>query len=174
MLISKKLKQTSVANYILYMWHQEDIIRALQLDMAKVEANVISRYECDDNTKAEIKAWYENLIAMMRNENKEQGGHLDFLNAEIESLNSFHNQLLQTPDQMQYNAQFFKILPALKEFRAKNQSGAEVNDIELCLTAIYEVSLMKMSGKDVTAETGNAVKSFAEFLNILSAKYAED
>ena len=82
-------------------------------------------------------------------------------------------KLLQTPEQISYNALFFQILPVLQEFRAKNKSGAEVNDVDLALTALYGTTMLKISGKEVSKETMDAIQQLAKWLNLLSQKYKD-
>ncbi|WP_255297417.1 DUF4924 family protein [Anaerophaga thermohalophila] len=71
MIVSKHKKQNDIAGYVLYMWQIEDLIRANDLDMAKIEKTVISQYEQPGDVKQELRDWYGNLVAMMKNEKKE-------------------------------------------------------------------------------------------------------
>ena len=61
----------------------------------------------------------------------------------------------------------------LQEFRAKNKSGAEVNDVDLALTALYGTTMLKISGKEVSKETMDAIQQLAKWLNLLSQKYKD-
>ena len=89
-------------------------------------------------------------------------------------MNDLHNQLLQTPKEIQYNALFFKTLPFLVEFRNKLKAGEETDDIELSLNALYGVLLLKLQKKEVTKETLVAVEHISKFIATLSAKYKAD
>ena len=91
----------------------------------------------------------------------------------VDDMNDLHMKLLQTPEQISYNALFFQILPVLQEFRAKNKSGAEVNDVDLALTALYGTTMLKISGKEVSKETMDAIQQLAKWLNLLSQKYKD-
>ena len=62
MLIAKKLKEENIAEYLLYMWQIEDIIRANKLDIDIIDKQIISGFEQPQNVKNEIREWYENLI----------------------------------------------------------------------------------------------------------------
>ena len=44
MLIAQEKRKTNIAEYILYMWQVEDLIRAHQFNMDLIEQNLISQY----------------------------------------------------------------------------------------------------------------------------------
>ena len=76
MIIASQKRKENIAEYLLYMWQIEDIIRANDLDIDKIQHNVIDKYQLDDSLKAQMKEWYESLIDMMRREGVEKSGHL--------------------------------------------------------------------------------------------------
>jgi len=45
MIIAQEKKKTNLAEYILYMWQVEDIIRAYQFDITKIEENIIKQFQ---------------------------------------------------------------------------------------------------------------------------------
>ena len=57
MLIANKKRKENIAEYLLYMWQVEDLIRANGCDIDRVEQNIISLYGADPKTHAEIKDW---------------------------------------------------------------------------------------------------------------------
>ena len=65
MLIAREKKKTNIAEYILYMWQVEDMLRALGLDMQRVNEHVVARFRADDALRKEIYDWYDYLVAMM-------------------------------------------------------------------------------------------------------------
>ena len=172
MIAAKQLRKKSISEYVLYIWQIEDIIRAFGLDIKKIEQNIVSRYS-DDVDKNAIRDWYDNMINGLINEQKQSIGHLQFIMNVVEDVNDLHLKLLQTPEQISYNALFFQLLPVLQEFRTKNKSGADVNDVDLALTALYGVTMLKMSGREVTNETLAAIQELAKWLNLLSQKYKD-
>jgi hypothetical protein len=153
------------------MWQIEDILRAYNLDIEKIDEVIVSQYQKDENTKKEIRDWYDNLIQMMKLEHLENSGHLQININLINDLNDLHMELLQNPQEIQYNALFFKTLPFLVEFRGKLNVGAEVNDIELSLHSLYAILLLKLQGKEISKDTGVAIKQISSLLAVLSLKY---
>ena len=59
MLIAREKRRTNVAEYILYMWQVEDMLRALALDIEQVDRHVVSQFRVDEKTKLEIREWYD-------------------------------------------------------------------------------------------------------------------
>ena len=55
MIIAQQKRRDNIAEYLLYLWQVEDLLRACQLDIDKVEKAVISRYDVDEKTRHEIK-----------------------------------------------------------------------------------------------------------------------
>lgn len=76
MIIAQAKRKENIAEYLLYMWQVEDTIRAYHFDIDEIDKNIISRFQVDDETKAKIKDWYENLIKMMELEHVKEKGHL--------------------------------------------------------------------------------------------------
>ncbi|MDE6125714.1 MAG: DUF4924 family protein, partial [Muribaculaceae bacterium] len=53
MIIASKKRKENVAEYILYMWQIEDLIRANKLDIDLIRTNVIDSFQLDDAQKVE-------------------------------------------------------------------------------------------------------------------------
>ena len=79
MLIAREKKKSNVAEYILYMWQIEDMLRAMNLDIERVRQFVVAGFQVEKGKKQEIVDWYDNLIAMMRQEKVEVKGHIQVL-----------------------------------------------------------------------------------------------
>ena len=48
MFIAKELKDKNICEYLLYMWQIEDTIRAYQLDLDRIKAEYVSRFQYPD------------------------------------------------------------------------------------------------------------------------------
>lgn len=51
MIIAQQKRKENIAEYLLYMWQVEDLIRAYNFDIDKIEANIISGYAISDDKK---------------------------------------------------------------------------------------------------------------------------
>ncbi len=170
MIIASKLRKGSIAEYLLYMWHIENIIRANGLDIAKIRENVIDRFQITAEQRAEMEQWYESLIDMMRREDIVEHGHLQINKNTLSSLADLHNKLLKDHRFDTYARAFYEILPFIVELRAK--AGSEPKgEIETCLNALYMTAMLRQSTTEATLE---ATKSIASFIAVLSAYHKQD
>lgn len=171
MLIAKKKRKENIAEYILYLYQIEDMIRALQFDLNIIEQKLVVAYNANEKTSQEISDWYSNLVIMMDKEEIRQHGHLQFLVNLIDDVNDFHLKLMETREDAQYVQIFQMIAGLLGELRLKNQSAQ--NDVQLAVDTIYGYLLLKMKHTPVTDETVEAVKLLSHWLGSLSKLYRE-
>ena len=59
MIIARELRKKNIAEYILYMWQIEDLIRAYDFNIELIDKNLISKFKKSDEILREIKNWYE-------------------------------------------------------------------------------------------------------------------
>lgn len=173
MIIAKQKRKENIAEYLLYMWQVEDLIRANHFDIDSIRRTVISQYDQPDEVKEEIAAWYEELIEMMRSEGVMEKGHIQLNKNVIITLTDLHLRLLKSTKEMIYGAAYYKTLPYIVQLRAKS-GGEELPELEICFNAIYGFLLLRMQGKPVSPETQEAIKQISSFLALLAEKYRED
>jgi hypothetical protein len=170
MILAQLKRKENIAEYLLYMWQIEDLIRAYSLDIDKIDENLISKYNVDDTQRQEIKDWYESLIKMMELEDKKQMGHLQINKNVIIRLADLHNELLKSPKFPEYGAEFYKTLPYIVELRAKSGEN-KVGELETCFNALYGILMIKLQGKEISEDTVKAIAQISKFLATLSAFY---
>ena len=56
MIIASQKKKENIAEYLLYMWQIEDIIRAYGLDIGKIQKHIINSYDLPEEQKKSKKA----------------------------------------------------------------------------------------------------------------------
>lgn len=174
MYTASQKKRENIAEYLLYMWQIEDIIRAYDLDIDRIEKEIIDRYaDLTPQQRKEIKEWYESLIDMMRREGVEEKGHLQLNKNIILALTDLNNRLLSDSGFSDYSAEYYKALPYIVELRAK--SGEEkAGEIETAFNALYGILMLRLSGKEISPETSTAVKVLSRFIAMLAAYYKKD
>ena len=172
MLIAREKRRENIAEYILYMWQIEDMIRAYGFDIDKIDANIVSKYDQPGEVKNKIREWYTDLIIMMKQEGITESGHLKFINDLIDDLYKFHSRLMDATDETKYREVFNWADASIKEFRKKlDQQNA--NDIEVCFIALYGLLLMRLKGEKVSEETSHAMQNFSNLLALLAGKYKQ-
>jgi hypothetical protein len=172
MIIAQKKRKENIAEYLLYMWQVEDIIRANHFDIDAIRQTVVSRYDQPEEVKSEISRWYEELVEMMRSEGVTEKGHIQLHTNVIIALTDLHLRLLKSPREMLYHAAYYKTLPYIVQLRAKS-GGEEMPELETCFTAVYGYMVLKMQRREVSTETEDAIKQVVSLLSMLAEKHRE-
>ncbi len=173
MIIARQKRKENICEYLLYMWQVEDLIRANHFDMDEIRDKVIARYNQPDEVKEEIARWYEELIEMMRSEGVKESGHIQLNKNVIITLTDLHLRLLKSPKEMIYGAAYYKTLPYIVQLRAKS-GGNDIPELETCFTAVYGYLMLRIQGKEISAETLDGIKQISSFLALLAEKYRAD
>ncbi len=171
MLIAQEKKKENLAEYILYMWQVEDFIRACDFDMKEIEKQRVVTFNVLGNLRQEIYDWYENLLVMMQKENIQSQGHLQILKNEVAELTEVHFALLQKKNDLKYRQLFTASAQTLLEMRQNSKANNEISDIEVALTTLYGILLLRLSGKEVRKETLMAIQPVSKLLAYLSQAY---
>ena len=174
MYTASEKKRENIAEYILYMWQIEDLIRAYRLDMERIDREIIEKYSnLSEQQRRDLHDWYESLIDMMRREGVEKKGHLQLNRNVILDLDSLHRRLLADEKFAKYSAEFYRTLPYIVELRSK--SGEEkAGEIETCLNALYGILMLRLQGKEISKETLDAVRQISAFMAMLAHYYKRD
>lgn len=174
MIIAQEKRKENIAEYLLYMWQVEDLIRAFNLDIERIQSEIINHYGVDDKTRTEIRDWYESLIEMMKLEDKKISGHLQINCNTIIRLTDLHIQLLNSSKFPNYSAVYYQTLPLIVELRSKMPQDRQVGEIETCFNALYGVLVLKLKGESISDETLRAVAQISQLLSLLSAYFLKD
>jgi hypothetical protein len=172
MLIAQEKRKTNIAEYILYMWQVEDLIRAYQFNIDLIEENLITQYSQPSRVKNEVRDWYTNLLLMMYQEGIREKGHLSFLKTLLDEITDLHLRLLNQEGETEYQEMYQKAAENLELFRKKT-SDSQTGDIETSLNALYGLLLLRLKKKAVSRETEIAMASFSRLLALLSKKFLE-
>ena len=172
MYIAQELRKKNIAEYLLYMWQIENLIRAYGCSLARINKEYISKFEYTDDQKEEMIDWYGNLIRMMNLEGKRESGHLQINAIIIQELNELHNNLLQSTKFPFYNAEYYKVLPFIVELR--NKGDKDINEIETCMNALYGTMMLRLQNKTISPDTEHAIKEISTFIGMLNDYYIKD
>lgn len=167
MFIASQKRKQNIAEYLLYMWQVEDIIRAYQLNIDAIKEDIVDKYTLDEKQHKQLIEWYESLIDMMRREDVVQKGHLRLNQNTLNAIVDLHQTLLKDPRFPQYSTEFYKTLPYIVELRSKageDKSG----EIETCFNALYGMLLLRLKGAEINPETQSASAQIAHFIALLS------
>lgn len=170
MLVAQLKKETNIAEYILYMWQIEDIIRSYKFDIDKIEKNIVDKYPQDDATKKRIKEWYLSLIEIMKEEGIEEKGHAGFILEDIKGLGILHQTLLTTIQDKKYQNYYDEAKPNIALLMQKS-NGSYTNEIEAALNGLYGLMMLRLKGESVTEATKASLDSISKLLAHLVQQY---
>ena len=192
MLIAKELRKKSIAEYLLYMWQIEDIIRAYQCSLTKIRREYIDKFDYTNVQKDEEEDWFGDLIRMMNQEGCRESGHLQINKVVMQSLNELHAQLLASSKFPFYSAEYYRVLPFIVELRGKTKQVADRmarknepnlkeiaanlghSEIETCFDLLYGVMMLRLQKKEISHETEVALKEITTLIGMLSDYYLKD
>jgi len=172
MFVARSKKEENIAEYIIYMWQIEDLIRANELDMEKIESSLISAYGVGEEEKQELYEWYRNLVEQMKIEGVEDRGHLELTTSIINQLSEIHNKLLTSGVDFKYEDFYDQAKSGIQELKRKSGTP-DVGEIEICFNGLYGLLLLKLRGTEIANETTEAMKSLSKLVGFLAAKYKE-
>lgn len=167
-LAAQKLKQ-NIAEYIIYLWQMEDLVRAVYFDADTLE-DFIRTYTPDEKAFAEEKKWFEGLVSTMKREGVEQRGHISEVHEVIFELNYLHNTLANIMRDKTYLELYRKAQPNIAEYLT-HTDGKSTNDVEVCLTALYGMLLLRLRKEPISEQTQEAMLSFSNLMARLAHHY---
>ena len=159
------LRQENVAEYLLFLWQQEDLLRAFGMDVERL----CQAMAADEETRR----WYDDLASMMAEEGVGESGHVQVHNNVLIWLSDLHARLLRSPDEPFYSAAYYKALPYIVELRSRSHGQAK-GEIENCMEALYGLLMLRVQGKQMRPETQTAMDAISRLIALLAAYYKKE
>ena len=167
--VAENKRASNIAEYIVYMYQMEDLIRSYQGNAEEIKSFVVSKYPVSEEERTEISEWYLALLGKMKEQDLLEKGHLKELNELVASLAEIHWKLLKT------DAGYFEIYNKTKPFIIEAVMQAEGqdlgNEIQICLNGVYGLLLCRLLGKKVSDEQLKSAEAFGDVLSYLSRYY---
>jgi len=173
MKIAKQLKDTNVAEYLLYMWQLEDSLRAYDCDADRLRDEYVSRFDYSEEDRRKEAQWLSDLCRMMREEGKQEHGHLQINQGTLSLLTDLHLQLLQSPKHPFYSAAYYKALPFIVEVRSRS-GHTDAPELENCFEVLYGTMLLRLQKKEISKETQEAVTKISHLLALLADAWRKE
>ncbi len=166
--IAQAKRRENIAEYILYLWQLEDLLRALQFSPEVIHSQLVAqRKDLPEERKSVLLMWYMDLANLLQQEGKEAKGHLEHTLHLIADLHDLHLQLLKLPAGAHYRETYAKLEPELPRLRAI-VGNPGMNDTELCFRALYAAMLYRIKGESEKS----AVTDTLEYISPVIAKLA--
>ena len=146
MYIAQSKRKENIAEYILYLWQLEDLLRALQFSPEAVYSQLVRKNgHLDETRKQELFFWYMDIVNLLREEGKEQNGHLEHTLHLIGDLDNLHRQLLVLPAGKEYRRLYASLAPEIPNLKSRLGKPG-ISDVELFFRALYAVMLYRIKG----------------------------
>jgi len=172
MIIAREKKKENIIEYLLYMFQIENAMRALGLDEERIMRDLVARYDQPEEVQKEISEWYHHLLQMMKDERRQEKGHLQFLKNQMNDLYAAHKRMLGDPDEAVYAEVFREAMPDLEVLR-KKINHPEAHEVENALEGVYAYLLLNMQKEKISDDTRAAVDRITRWLFLLGKKYRE-
>jgi hypothetical protein len=171
MLIALQKQKENIAEYLLYMFQIEDIIRTFQLDLDKIMSNFVEPSIPNISYLNQYREWYADLIKQIKVRGLEKEGHTETVNEVIMELVYLHNTLLTIVNDEKYKTLVEHASEYLNEFKGK-ANMMQRNDVEVLLHAMYMKLQLKMRKQEISAETEEAMDKLRIQLAYLAREYS--
>jgi len=172
MLIANQKKKENIAEYVLYMFQVETVIRGFKLNIEDVYDHYICQMTSIEDARQDVKQWYLEIIEEMKKNDLEEKGHIARVHETMDEMTFLHNTLLTSLEDTEYQEIHTEAGPYIQELRDKSGSKA-FSDIEICLTGLFGKLTLKIQQKEISEETSIAFESFTKLLATLSLRYKD-
>ena len=167
--IAQAKRRENIAEYILYLWQLEDLLRALQFSPEAIFSTLIApRKDIAEEQKHVYLLWYMDIANLLHQEGKDEKGHLEHTLHLIGDLHDLHLQLMKLPVGAHYRQTYAKLEPELPRLRAV-VGNPGMNDTELCFRALYAAMLYRIKGEG----DKQAVTDTLEYISPVIAELAD-
>ena len=166
--IAQAKRKENIAEYILYLWQIEDLLRALQFSPEAIYSQFVAPRNLDEQSQNVLLMWYMDIAALLQEEEKQSSGHLNHTLHLIADMHNLHLQLMQLPMGAHYRTVVARLEPYLPTLRTI--FGKNISDTELCFRALYATMLYRIKGGGQKAVT-DTIEFISPVIATLTAMY---
>lgn len=146
--IAQQKRKENIAEYILYLWQIEDLLRALQFSPEAIYSTLVKPRQLDHAHEQMLLAWYLDIANLLVEEKKEESGHLNHTLHLIHDLHDLHLRLMQQQELgKDYRHRYAELAEHLSSLRSRLGKESEMSDTELCFRALYASLLYRIKGE---------------------------
>lgn len=171
--IAQNKRRENIAEYILYLWQLEDLLRALQFSPEAIFSQLVApRRDIPEEQKHVFLLWYMDIVNLLHQEGKDEKGHLEHTLHLIADLHNLHLQLLKLPAGRHYRETFARLEPELPRLREiLGAANVGMSDTELAFRALYAAMLYRIKGQSDIAAVTDTLEYVSPAVAELAAMY---
>ena len=170
MLVSQQKQQENIAEYVLYLFQIEDIVRSLNFDIDHIMRKVVQPNLPDSSFEGQYRKWYTYISQEMKLKILTKKGKIDRVMEVMKELVFLHNTLLSVKDESQYKQLCTNSTSYISEFREK-ASMKNQHDVEILIHAMHMKLQFRLRKKEITQETEEALDAMRIQLAFLVREY---
>lgn len=170
MIIAEQKRKENIAEYLLYMYQVEDLIRAHGFDPQAIEQQIINQFQVEYETKREMLEWYKGLIDRLTSEGKQKQGHMNFLNRIANELEELNASILHQPLNSEFKDVYDRAKASLDALRMRSGHSSD-HDVQLALNGLYGLLILRLKKAEISDETKKSFEDISEWIAMLSAEY---
>jgi hypothetical protein len=170
MLIARQKLQENIAEYLLYMFQIEDVVRACEMDLDRLMSSYVIPQLPDPSLEDEYRKWYGDIVRQMKLQRLEKQGHMHELREIMVELSYLHNTLMNLANDHKYKGIFEQALPYINEFKERSNLK-DRNEIDVSFHALYMKLLLKLQRKEISESTEEAFDAMRAMLAYLAKAY---
>ena len=170
--IAQSKRRENIAEYILYLWQVEDLLRALQFSPEAVYSQLIAPRQIPEQQRHIYLLWYMDIVNLLREEGKETQGHLSHTLHLIADLHDLHLRLMQLPAGERYRTLRARLEPHMPSLRLVLADG-DMSDTELCFRALYAAMLYRIKGQGERTAVTDTVEYISPVIAELASVYGK-
>ena len=170
MLVAQKKQQENIAEYVLYLFQIEDVVRSLNFDIDQIMDSFVKPNLLDASFEAQYRVWYTDIIEEMKRSGLEKKGHLDRVMEVMKELLFLHNTLFSIQGESQYKQLCSNASSFMTELREK-ASMKNHHDVEILIHAMHMKLQFRLRKKEITQETEEALDAMRIQLAFLVREY---
>lgn len=170
MIIAEQKRKENIAEYLIYMYQVEDLIRANGFEMQRIEQNIIQQFDVDYSVKRDMFEWYKGLVDRLISEEKQKKGHMNFLLRITNEMDELNREILQGPLNSEFKDAYNRAKENIDALRMRAGHGAET-DVQLAMNGLYGLLILKLQKSEISEETKEAFSSISDWIAQLSMEY---
>ena len=171
--IAQAKRRENIAEYILYLWQLEDLLRALQFSPEAIYSQLIApRKDLDETRRPVFLMWYMDIVNLLGEEGKEEKGHLEHTLHLIRDLHDLHLQLMKLPAGAHYRQTYARLEPLLPRLR-EVMGNPGMSDTELCFRALYATMLYRIKGEGDKSAVADTIEFISPVIGELAAMHGK-
>jgi hypothetical protein len=170
MLIARQKKSENIAEFVLYMFQMEDLMRMFGFNLDIFMEQYVSKSIPNKEFEGQYRKWFSDIIDEMKSNGLEKEGHIDEVKEVLLELIYLHNTLVTVLKDEKYMTLCNNSKDFLEEFREKSKMK-DRHDIEVILHAMYMKLQLTIRKQDTSEETETALDHMRIQLAYISREY---